>query len=612
MIWGFGNHEPIDMYRRVGVTTTGGVPGNARWLKKWHNFFDSDESVALLADMGVNILHCRFYKGMGWEHEKHDFPAVRDFALRCRKRGIKVLAYVQHATLYWELMQKEIPNLRDWAIISENGKPAIYAGKEYWRWAPCPNNPEYNDYICKILQIAMDGDCFDGVMFDNVGNYPCYCPRCQQKFREYVKANYDFNFLDPDYIELPPQPPLNAEIQDPLQQASLAFRHQVVNEQYKYWRKYIKDRDPEFIVSGNFALVPMQYAVTNWGIDPLELVKSFDILVSQSSNLVKCADGCVITQIPELKLARAAGVCDLPLTDGCAAALDLSEEYLIARFGEALAGGGILVERSAMRPKRGGEPDMEIIAHRKSILEKFRKLHQDHRALLDMPHYEPIGVLHSKESLYKSYKSLEDYFRVQESLKRNHLPFRCVIADADGINMENLTGCTTLIVPGARLLSDRVIEQLKNFSGRLIVAGDECGDYDEFFAQRAENPFPDTEKIPVTMHPIPLARYRTEVQYIPDDWKKYFPELPAVELNTESAVDYKCSADGQIAGVLITSPVASAGGSIELPAGEWYAEPFGETPRPAEYKNGKVSVPAFRGICIIKWRQMEKSNVASP
>jgi len=599
LIWGFGNHEPIDMYRRCGISTTGGVPGNARWLKKWHNFYDSDESVALLQDMGVNILHCRFYKGMGWEHEQHDFPAVREFALRCRKRGIKVIAYVQHATLYWELMQKEIPHLRAWAIIGANGKPAIYAGKEYWRWAPCPNNPEYRDYICKILQIAMDAGCFDGVLFDNVGNYPCYCPRCQQKFREYVKTHYDFDFLDPDYIELPPMPAIDSEVQDPLQQAMLSFRQETLTEQYRQFRDYIKSRQPDFILSGNYPLVTMQYSAFNLGGDMVELSKVFDLIMSQSSNLVKVADGCVISQVPELKFARAAGIPDLPLTDGCAATLDLAEEFLIARFCESLFGGGILVERSAMRPKRGGEPDMAVIAHRKQILNRIKAWHREYKALLDMPHYEPIGVLFSKESVYKSYDSVENTVKVQESLMRNHLPFRCVIADANGIKMENLAGCTTLIVPGAKLLSDKVVTQLQNFAGRLIVIGDECGDYDENYAQRAENPFAGAEKISMPEHQVRLARFRTEIQYVKDDWRQYFPDMPEVELNAESVVDFKCDDDGVITGVLISSPVVSGGGTVALPEGEWFVEPFGEIKRPAEYKDGKVVIPTFRGGCII-------------
>ena len=40
-IWTFGNHENLPMYRRIGKVSTGGVQGNALWLEKWHNWYDS-------------------------------------------------------------------------------------------------------------------------------------------------------------------------------------------------------------------------------------------------------------------------------------------------------------------------------------------------------------------------------------------------------------------------------------------------------------------------------------------------------------------------------------------------------------------------------------------
>ena len=41
--WTFGNHEPLSMYRRIGRNSTGGVPGGALWLEKWHHWYDSEE-----------------------------------------------------------------------------------------------------------------------------------------------------------------------------------------------------------------------------------------------------------------------------------------------------------------------------------------------------------------------------------------------------------------------------------------------------------------------------------------------------------------------------------------------------------------------------------------
>ena len=124
--WTFGNHEPITMYRRCGQKSTGGVEGGALWLEQWHHWYDSEDCVKAIADLGLNILHCRFYKGMGWQYEKEDFSRVKDFVGRCHRHHIKVLAYVQYSTLYCEIMKNEIPDLDNWAAVDSRGAKIPY------------------------------------------------------------------------------------------------------------------------------------------------------------------------------------------------------------------------------------------------------------------------------------------------------------------------------------------------------------------------------------------------------------------------------------------------------------------------------------------------------
>ena len=79
MWWTFGAHEPYTMYRRMGVRSTGGIHGNCHWLPEWFKWWDSEECPKLMEELGLNWLLCRFYKGMGWEEEKKDFPNVKRF-----------------------------------------------------------------------------------------------------------------------------------------------------------------------------------------------------------------------------------------------------------------------------------------------------------------------------------------------------------------------------------------------------------------------------------------------------------------------------------------------------------------------------------------------------
>ena len=136
--WTFGAHEPYTMYRRVGRHCTGGIDGNAQWVQEWLNWFD-EKSPEVMEELGLNFLHSRFYKGMGWEVEKKDFPNVQKFVRNCHAHGVKALAYVQFCTLYPEVMRAEIPDIDSWAGVDYMGRKNLYGGYngQYFRWAPC-------------------------------------------------------------------------------------------------------------------------------------------------------------------------------------------------------------------------------------------------------------------------------------------------------------------------------------------------------------------------------------------------------------------------------------------------------------------------------------------
>ena len=185
MRWTFGAHEPITMYRRKGVRTTGGIEGSSKWVASWLDWFDT-ESPKLMKELGLNWCHCRFYKGMGWEFEKRDFPNVKRFVDAAHANGVGTLAYIQFMTLYYENMLAEIPNLRDWAARDHEGNMMYYYGGGYYRWVPCISCDEWIDYLVPIMRFAVTEGGFDGVMFDNAFSRHCHCERCQRKFREHL------------------------------------------------------------------------------------------------------------------------------------------------------------------------------------------------------------------------------------------------------------------------------------------------------------------------------------------------------------------------------------------------------------------------------------------
>ena len=179
MRWTFGAHEPYTMYRRIGRRTTGGIDGNAKWIKSWLDWWD-EHAPEKMEELGLNFLHSRFYKGMGWEIEKKDFPNVQKFVRNCHAHGVGALAYVQFATLYQEMMRKEIPAIESWASIALNGEKNTYStavAGSYYRWLPCLNCRAWEDYLKRMCTIALTEGGFDGIMFDNVFGLPCHCLR---------------------------------------------------------------------------------------------------------------------------------------------------------------------------------------------------------------------------------------------------------------------------------------------------------------------------------------------------------------------------------------------------------------------------------------------------
>ncbi len=606
-IWTFGNHEPLSMYRRIGRNSTGGMPGGALWLEKWHRWYDSEECARTMAGLGMNLLLCRCYKGLGWGYEKADFPNVVSFARNCRKHGIKVLAYIQYSTLYPEIMRREIPDLINWASLNRDGKPYTYFDS-YWRWMPCPNRPGFIDYLDGVLhRIAGSGE-FDGVMFDNTISFPCYCPDCRKKFAAGLAADH-FDFLDPDFVEMPPEH-LPEEIMEPVAQAFLRFRYRTVQKTFEHFRKVVKSIDPECLISANVPIMPRWQGLAYFNTPPLALSPSLDITLSQTGNQPEWnGQDCVISQTYELKMMKAMHINAVPLNDADAGGDgDAGSSYIGPLF-ESLFGGSIPVDRIIMKPLRGGALNKVLMEARKPILDRLREIARKYEPLLELPDYAPVGLLYAEDALLFSKSSSDDFLRCQESLLRGHIPYRLIPSRRDWIDEAALSGCSTVIVPGARCLSDRIVSVLRSCRGHLVLAGDGNGDYDENYRQRETSPFddlPDAEKVPVTPHDVSNAEWRTEIHFVADDWGERFAAPVRLRLHPAASVVFKQNEKGKIAGILISAPLrVEQAGEVTLPesmrAASYEFVTLAETCA-AEFEGDKLKLPPFDGMLMIRAR----------
>ena len=530
--WTFGAHEPYTMYRRVGRHCTGGIDGNAQWVQEWLDWFDA-EAPAKMQEIGLNFVHCRFYKGMGWEVEKKDFPNVKRFVANCHAHGVKTLAYVQFNTLYSEMMRREIPQIDDWASVGMDGQKneynCIWGGNEnYFRWSPCLHCREWVEYIKRICTIALVDGGFDGIMFDNLIDYPCYCKRCEAAFRERLRRTPDpvarFGVEDVSSIMLPRIPAAklwrDMDVKDPVVQEWTLFRCDTINAVAKELVDHIKSVKPDALVSGNASPYRARSRYLPAAHSMAELCLPFDFMLMQNANFPQVAkDGIVINRVRDLKFAQDIGQGIVALCDGDAQISELREHNFLTAMVEDIMFGGVPSDRTVLSPSPDpGFLDNGRFVHRRKVHEMFDAFVASHRESLSAPTIHSVRILHPVRELLFSRLDNQGIAAAEEIFLRNRVPFGYLFAYPDKpIAVPEDTD--VIVVPGLASLSDAQVAFVVSWArngGRLVVTGD-SGRYDEWNAHRRTNPL-----LP-QLDGLPNVAVRKEADLLPGgascDWK---------------------------------------------------------------------------------------------
>ena len=491
--WTFGNHEPVSMYRRIGRKSTGGIEGGALWLEDWHHWFDSEQCPAMMERLGLNILHSRFYKGMGWQFESKDFPRVKQFVENCHKHNIQVLAYVQFSTLYYETMLAEVPDLATWAAVDYEGHKQTYS-RDYFRWRPCINTPDFEAYLQKVIRIALTEGDFDGIMFDNCMMPSCYCDRCTKLFRGNLRQepNPEARFGIPtvDYVLPPPPLPSHfGEVKDPIQQEWVRFRCARMTALLRRLFEFSKSCKPSAIVTGNVVCIHSGGASHNYSLDASSLTDCFDLIFSQSGNEPGMNNGYLINRVRLMKLAEALHAPILALSDGDAGISGDAESKYVLNLMENAVFGGIPTDRTVMKPEPGDMVSHQLLEFRKPLLKRFIDTVHTERTSFESPSYAPVRLLYSADSVVFSEQAERSILNAEEILMRHHIPWGMLHSKAsEGLEIPD--DCQVLLVCNQACLSDGQVKTLIRFAkqgGHLIVTG-ASGDYDEWYRQRRENP----------------------------------------------------------------------------------------------------------------------------
>ena len=496
--WTFGAHESAMMYRRVGNNCTGGIEGSARWLGQWLDWFDA-HAPEKMEEIGLNFLHSRFYKGMGWEVEKEDLPNVRKFVANCHRHGVRALGYVQFATLYPEAMRREVPDVDDWASIDEKGVPNTYYGPNYFRTMPCIACREWEEYTKRMCTIALTEAGFDGIMFDNVFEQPCYCKRCEAAFRKYLRETVEnprerFGFAALDDMMLPrmPRDKLGSlEVKDQVVKAWFDWRREKINGVMKRLHDHIKSVRPDAIVSGNPSPYRMRGMQLVRGQDMVDLARHFDFIIMQTGCAPEVkSNGMIVNRLRELKFAQDFGPRIVALCDADARDLGGGANGFLLPMIEDIVFSGIPTDRTILAPKR--EPGFigrKRFEFRKPLHAKFNAFARSHRDELTAPALHSVRIFYPHREILLSEKVHQNILAAEEILIRSRVPFGYLVSSPEKpLDVPN--GTEVVLLPGLVTLSDAQVAAIDAYAkrgGRLVFTG-EAGRYDGENRERFEDP----------------------------------------------------------------------------------------------------------------------------
>ena len=613
--WTFGAHEPYTMYRRVGRHCTGGIDGNAQWVQEWLDWFDA-KSPEVMQELGLNFLHARFYKGMGWEVEKKDFPNVQKFVRNCHAHGITALAYVQFNTLYPETLRHEIPDIESWASIDRLGRKNLYGGGggngQYFRWAPCLTCREWEEYIKRMCTIALTEGGFDGIMFDNVLDYPCYCKRCEAAFREYLKKlpnpTARFGFEDLSYMLLPQMETkamLHLDAKDPVFQAWALWRCETMVGVMRRFRAHIKRVKPDALVSGNPSPYRARARFLFMAQNMAELCREFDFIIMQNANFPSVGPGGrIFTRARDLKFAQDMGQRIVALCDSDSKIISEREANFFITLVEDVVFGGIPTDRTVISPSpEPGFVNRAAFARRKEMHRRFNAFVAQQREALSAPTVHSVRIFYPEREVLFSELTHQGIAAAEEIFLRNRVPYGYLVAYPDQ-PIAVPPGTEVLVVPGLVALSDAQIAFLVDWAkkgGRLVVTGD-AGRYDDWNAQRRANGFlPQLAGLPnvVVRAQADLSpggancNWRNDVPPPPDGGKALLDDLVHVGwkapiefagLPPHVFAEYRRLTSGALAVHLVNYDPAHPvkGARIVLPKGAkvTFEEPFAEAAAP--------------------------------
>lgn len=153
--------------------------------------FDVDKFTDQVKACGVDFLTCHarcnqgnayYDTSIGTRHPSLKFDMFGDLAKACRRKGIKLSAYMNGS-----LSDEELIAHRDWMTVFVDGS-TVRPKNGPWARVACYNSP-YRDHLRNMVLELLRKYDVDGFFFDCLMPFPCVCDHCIEEMKE---LGYDY------------------------------------------------------------------------------------------------------------------------------------------------------------------------------------------------------------------------------------------------------------------------------------------------------------------------------------------------------------------------------------------------------------------------------------
>jgi hypothetical protein len=448
--------------------------------KTAYDYEHSREMTEKLKALGVNFVMMHAYKDMGLTAEQQSMEDAAIFSGLCRENGIHTGVYCGSGTLLWEIFYKEEPHAKNWLLLDKDANPLPY-GKATYRYRWNRNHPDGQTYYHKVVKKIIEDIKPDLLHFDNYVTGPGYDEYSKTMFRRYLTDNFDaaklnrFGIQNVDNVE----PPKSVIAENILTRLWLDFSCQALTDSYYDISRYARSLDSSVLIECNPSGIYETFVVPR---DHGRLLAGGEAYWDETrENQAGYLDGQIRSRIRSYKVARKMNNMlfsytntPLKLAESMAFNLDCLGAICWFEYG-----------RIVKRPGSDEPLDANVLAY-VNFFREHRYLFSNTKVVAD------AAVLRNFASMeFTNFKSRLLPYKVEQALIESRIPFQIIFNQ----HLNDLSQYKTLVLAGCSALSDRQIDQIKQYvkgGGKLCVIGP-AASHDEWMFPREK---PGIEEIP--------------------------------------------------------------------------------------------------------------------